>query len=124
MIPMNINECTKIVEQYLAPKLLERIGIKKNEARMKLVTGVEAIQSDKPIRKHHQGKPIGEWFRPEFGDRFTFTELTTPCFEIEQDPREFWVNPSKGTMVSEVGEVKMSDFSKREGWIKVREVLE
>jgi hypothetical protein len=91
----------------------------------KLVTGIEAIQSGKLIRR-----PVGMWFLPGDEDTFSAKEMRTPCFEVKpefQTPREFWVVLRKcdGSLVSicdtDTLPVYESFDTKR---IKVREVLD
>ena len=78
---------------------------------MKLVTGIEAIQSGKPW-KH---KDNDEWIEPN-----SCTYLLTPyalqakVYIIKEEPREFWVR------IEDTFQDRGSVQSKE--WIRVREV--
>lgn len=85
----------------------------------KLVTGIEAIQSGKLIRRHFDEGGVSEWFNPEKGCAYSFKELTTPCFEIKSEPREFWIYFDGAECPASISARKGGD-----NWIKVREVLE
>lgn len=128
---MNIAECTKIVEQYLAPRLLERIGIKNKETKMKLVTITEAVESGKRFRyvNPKDKNDTSDWldklsigWSEEIYSVKNFFEL---AWQIEQEPREFWLVIDKAGLVvacnNNKGEIVLvSKFTE----IKVREVME
>ena len=89
---------------------------------MKLVTGIEAIQSGKPFKICNDGK-VSSWINPsaELGD-FTPSDLLKKDFIIKEEPREFWIfNPSSGDLFVYSGDYKGADFS-GDNWIRVREI--
>ena len=94
---------------------------------MKLVTGIEAIQSGKRFRYvpiYSELRPT-EWMSIESG----FVKTITPAhilesrWEIEQKPREFWVHPERLIIYTDDA-LRADDNPKTHGWIKVREVME
>ena len=85
---------------------------------MKLVTGIEAIQSGKLIKR-----PGGIWFLPGDEDTFSAKEMRTPCFEIKPESREFWLLLNK-CGVFRAWRDSPPDADSVAEWIKVREVLD
>lgn len=86
---------------------------------MKLVTGIEAIQSGKPWKhKNDTG-----WIKPE-EDILTFTPryLALKEFIIKEEPREFWIDLSSTSHWFAYSTQAVGDHSKDENWIRVREV--
>lgn len=90
---------------------------------MKLVTGIEAIQSGKPFRWGNDG----DWIYPHTKiDNFGFNpaDFLERNWEIKQEPREFWYNLRTRVLLANVGIQAEEEFPASEGWIKVREVLD
>lgn len=86
---------------------------------MKLVTGIEAIQSGKPWRHKdvlawiYDDTPLG-YLKPK--------DLREKMFIIKEEPREFWLDISKPSCIKMYPiDCQGIDFS-REEFIKVREV--
>lgn len=85
---------------------------------MKLVTGIEAIQSGKPW-KHHRDEA---WFEPDSDSPlFTQVYLRLKQFIIKEEPREFWIfiNNKDDTLTAKHGYMKPVDPC---NWIRVREI--
>lgn len=98
---------------------------------MKLVTGIEAVRSGRPFRFvfKESGKPIsyGSWItRTARLGNLTSEDFVSQSWEIEQEPREFWVDISS----SPGGYLKACSIDHptmepgADGWIKCREVIE
>jgi hypothetical protein len=83
---------------------------------MKLVTGIEAIQSGKPFKY----KDCNDWLSPDgcLGG-VTSSDLLRKEFIIKEEPREFWINILAGQVYE--GDPINVDVSGR-GWIRVREI--
>lgn len=86
---------------------------------MKLVTGIEAIQSGKPW-KH---RSYDCWLTDNILlSNLTSLELRKKEFLIKEEPREFWLDISKPSCIKMYPiDCQGIDFS-REEFIKVREV--
>jgi len=82
---------------------------------MKLVTGIEAIQSGKPWKDR-----LGtEWIEPNCESKsFTPKYLMLKEFIIKEEPREFWVRIED--TIRERGSMSTALQSKE--WIRVREI--
>lgn len=86
---------------------------------MKLVTGIEAIQSGKPWRHKdvlawiYDDTPLG-YLKPK--------DLREKMFIIKE-PREFWIylSPENGAAIAYHADYAGADF-KNDRWIRVREV--
>jgi hypothetical protein len=87
---------------------------------MKLVTGIEAIQSGKPW-KHRDNREWIDLKNERLG--FTTADLHKEEFIIKEEPREFWLFiPSQGgDICAYTSTYKGADFS-GDNWIRVREV--
>jgi hypothetical protein len=91
---------------------------------MKLVTGIEAIQSGKPW-KHHRDE---SWFEPNSDSPlFTQVYLRLKEFIIKEEPREFWINASLIDRDCEhcgipISSVKLNLGSQDQWMIRVREI--
>lgn len=87
---------------------------------MKLVTGIEAIQSGKPFRPSGSN---GRWIQPDDGlGSINAADLLKKGFIIKEEPREFWLDISKPSCVQIYPiDCQGIDFS-RDEFIKVREV--
>ena len=87
---------------------------------MKLVTGIEAIQSGKPWKDR-----LGtEWIEPNCTTRtFTPKYLMEKEFIIKEEPREFWIylSPENGAAIAYHADYAGADF-KNDRWIRVREI--
>lgn len=86
---------------------------------MKLVTGIEAIQSGKPWRH----KDNDEWIDP-VSDTHLLTPraLQTRVYIIKEEPKEFWICiNSDGGIYAYPGTYKGADTND-DDWIRVREV--
>ena len=83
---------------------------------MKLVTGIEAIQSGKPW-KH---RDCDDWMDQDVRlGCITSSLLLKKEFIIKEEPREFWIRvDSVGFPVC----ISTEDKSQLSGWIRVREV--
>lgn len=92
---------------------------------MKLVTGIEAIQSGKPWREASCSKGNTRWIMlyDELGS-ITTSDLLKNEFIIKEEPREFWILPYAGDKhsVTEIRQDDPVDRFEKEGWIRVREV--
>lgn len=81
---------------------------------MKLVTGIEAIQSGKPWR-HKSERYFVEMDTPI---KFTTAQLLKKEFELKEEPREFWINVKTMTAHDIVaGQTPIGS-----DWIRVREI--
>jgi hypothetical protein len=79
---------------------------------MKLVTGIEAIQSGKPFK--YDGEDY-RWIGQENSlSSFTPNDLLKKKFIIKEEPREFWIR------IEDTFQDRGSIQSKE--WIRVREV--
>lgn len=88
---------------------------------MKLVTGIEAIQSGKPFRPSGSN---GRWIQPDDGlGSINAADLHKKGFIIKEEPREFWINidGAHWTVYGADYFVKTIQTDKGE-WIRVREV--
>lgn len=89
---------------------------------MKLVTGIEAIQSGKPW-KH---KDVESWIFDETALTWINPkDLREKMFVIKEEPREFWINASLTDKGCEhcgmpISSTKIIDDG--DNWIRVREV--
>ena len=84
---------------------------------MKLVTGIDAIQSGKPW-KH---KDYDEWICA--GDcigNLTSGDMMNKEFIIKEEPREFWINIDTGKAIP-TDHLIAADI-KADNWIRVREI--
>lgn len=83
---------------------------------MKLVTGIEAIQSGWPFKL----VPDTEWTYPSsIIGQVTPRELLEKIWVLKEEPREFWLNMLAGTIHTE----KPFNIDICDGnWIRVREV--
>lgn len=96
--------------------------------KIKLVTGIQAIQSGKRFR---WVGPDGlctpsEWYTEQTVLEFNIRELRLREFEIEQEPREFFlcISPSH-EKYNQVVPIRGSlEILMASEWIKVREVME
>lgn len=89
---------------------------------MKLVTGIEAIQSGKPWRYHTR---TDIWFINDVPLNYICgNDLLIKQFVIKEEPREFWILPGviKSQTVTETRKDDPVDKFEKEGWIRVREV--
>jgi hypothetical protein len=86
---------------------------------MKLVTGIEAVQSGKPW-KH---KSYDGWMTDSlFLNRLTSEDLRKKEFIIKEEPREFWIDTTYPNCVQLYPiNYAGADFS-GDNWIRVREV--
>lgn len=89
---------------------------------MKLVTGIEAIQSGKPWKDR-----LGtEWIEPNCTTRtFTPKYLMEKEFIIKEELREFWINASltdKGCEHCGMPITSTKIIDDKDNWIRVREV--
>lgn len=85
---------------------------------MKLVTGIEAIQSGKPW-KH---KDVESWILDETALTWIKPkDLREKMFVIKEEPREFWIFIGQDHMAAYTGDYKGADFS-GDKWVRVREV--
>lgn len=86
---------------------------------MKLVTGIEAIQSGKPWK--HQ--IYNHWVTDNTkASHLTLGDLLKKEFIIKEEPREFWIFiNSIGEMCAYMGTYKGADTS-GDNWIRVREI--
>lgn len=86
---------------------------------MKLVTGIEAIQSGKPFKL----VPDTEWTLPDsIIGQVTAKELLEKIWIIKEEPREFWIFiDSIGEMCAYMGTYQGADTSGN-NWIRVREI--
>ena len=85
---------------------------------MKLVTGIEAIQSGKPW-KH---KDDTGWIDNDTLVHIMPRHVLEKIWVIKEEPREFWIfTPSSGDMFVYTGDYKGADFS-GDNWIRVREI--
>lgn len=95
---------------------------------MKLVTGIEAIQSGKPFRKVVElpGNRIcfGEWFIPNDIYTFTVGSLREKTYEIKPEPREFWLEINENGTPIVVDTEEFNPCHGKTKVIKVREVLD
>lgn len=87
---------------------------------MKLVTGIEAIQSGKPFRYENR---TDFWITNDASLReICGNDLLIKQFIIKEEPREFWIFiDSVGEMAAYPGNYKGADTS-GDNWIRVREV--
>lgn len=87
---------------------------------MKLVTGIEAIQSGKPFRPSGSN---GRWIQPDDGlGSINSADLLKKGFIIKEEPREFWIDISKPSCLHMYPiDTFGVDFS-GDNWIRVREV--
>lgn len=88
---------------------------------MKLVTGIEAIQSGKSW-KH---KEDDRWLSTiDCLGVISSIDLLKREFIIKEEPREFWILPYAGDKhsVTEIRQDDPVDRFEKEGWIRVREV--
>jgi hypothetical protein len=90
---------------------------------MKLVTGIEAIQSGKPW-KH---KDNDEWIDPDSDTQLlTPRALQTRVYIIKEEAREFWIRASDVDSGCEYCGVPISSTNLNLGtdgeWVKVREI--
>lgn len=89
---------------------------------MKLVTGIEAIQSGKPFKL----VPDTEWTYPSsIIGQVTPRELLEKIWVLKEEPREFWINSEltdKGCKHCgiPISSTKIIDAGNK--WIRVREV--
>lgn len=84
---------------------------------MKLVTGIEAIQSGKPFK--HQD--AGSWLDvTDKTTHFSIPLLLKKEFIIKEEPREFWINIDTGKAIP-TDHLIAADI-KADNWIRVREV--
>lgn len=84
---------------------------------MKLVTGIEAIQSGKPW-KH---RSYDCWLTDNILlSNLTSLELRKKEFLIKEEPREFWINIDTGKAIP-TDHLRSANI-KTDNWIKVREV--
>lgn len=89
---------------------------------MKLVTGIEAIQSGKPFRLIDAGGGKGIWYDADTTQSIQIKMLRIRQWEIKEEPREFWLDISKPSCVQIYPiDCQGIDFS-RDEFIKVREV--
>ncbi|MDQ5884496.1 MAG: hypothetical protein QG556_836 [Pseudomonadota bacterium] len=79
---------------------------------MKLVTGIEAIQSGKPWKRQEEDR----WRHDDMLVTFTSVALRRKDFIIKEEPREFWIK------IEDTFQDRGSIQSKE--WIRVREVEE
>lgn len=86
---------------------------------MKLVTGIEAIQSGKPFKL----VPDTEWTLPDsIIGQVTAKELLEKIWIIKEEPREFWIDTSNDVFWQAfTGDYKGADTSGA-NWIRVREI--
>lgn len=87
---------------------------------MKLVTGIEAIQSGKPWK--HQ--IYNHWVTDNTkASHLTLGDLLKKEFIIKEEPREFWIylSPENGAAIAYPANYAGADF-KNDRWIRVREV--
>lgn len=87
---------------------------------MKLVTGIEAIQSGKPW-KH---RSYDCWLTDNILlSNLTSLELRKKEFLIKEEPREFWIylSPENGAAIAYHADYAGADF-KNDRWIRVREI--
>lgn len=87
---------------------------------MKLVTGIEAIQSGKPWK--HQ--IYNHWVTDNTkASHLTLGDLLKKEFIIKEEPREFWIylSPENGAAIAYHADYAGADF-KNNRWIRVREV--
>ncbi len=87
---------------------------------MKLVTGIEAIQSGKPWK--HQ--IYNHWVTDNTkASHLTLGDLLKKEFIIKEEPREFWIylSPENGAAIAYHADYAGADF-KNDRWIRVREV--
>lgn len=88
---------------------------------MKLVTGIEAIQSGKPWRDKYGNT---RWIQSNDGlGSITSADLLKKDFIIKEEPREFWIylSPENGAAIAYHADYAGADF-KNDRWIRVREV--
>lgn len=84
---------------------------------MKLVTGIEAIQSGKPWK--HQ--VYNYWVIDNAkASHLTLGELLKKEFIIKEEPREFWINIDTGKAIP-TDHLIAADI-KADNWIRVREI--
>lgn len=86
---------------------------------MKLVTGIEAIQSGKPWKDR-----LGtEWIEPNC-ERISFTPkyLMLKEFIIKEEPREFWIDMNKSDCWRAYPIIYQGADFGRADWIRVREI--
>lgn len=88
---------------------------------MKLVTGIEAIQSGKPWK--HQ--VYNYWVIDNAkASHITLGDLLKKEFIIKEEPREFWIDLSGTSHWFAYAVETIADRSKQDKWIRVREVEE
>ena len=88
---------------------------------MKLVTGIEAIQSGKPFRYENR---TDFWITNDASLReICGNDLLIKQFIIKEEPREFWIylSPENGAAIAYPANYAGADF-KNDRWIRVREV--
>lgn len=92
---------------------------------MKLVTGIEAIQSGKPFRYCPPNNVASHWMTISDGTiSFTIHEFMMCSWQIKQEPREFWIFNKAVDDYIECQSVIQTVYPNEDGWIKVREVME
>lgn len=88
---------------------------------MKLVTGIEAIQSGKPFR--HVSKSFKSIWIDHCGTgmgSLSPADLLMQEFEIKPEPREFWIDIDTGKSIP-TDHLSSADI-RADNWIRVREV--
>lgn len=86
---------------------------------MKLVTGIEAIQSGKPWK--HQ--VYNYWVMDNAkASHLTLGDLLKKEFIIKEEPREFWIDISKPSCIQTYPVTMNLLDTSGDNWIRVREV--
>lgn len=84
---------------------------------MKLVTGIEAIQSGKPWRHRNR---TDFWITNDLPLRdICANELLIKQYVIKEEPKEFWINILAGQVYTEL---PFNIDLKDDNWIRAREV--